>query len=105
MSPNERVTSSLRDDAGALHGDLRGFRRKMHRQPEIGLDLPRTQERVLAALDGLALEVSTGRGTTSVTGVLRGGAALDGTDRPAVLLRADMDALPVQELADVDYRS
>ena len=104
MSLTGRTTTSLTDDAGALHDDLRAFRRQMHQHPEMGLDLPRTQERVLAALDGLDLTLSTGTGTTSVTGVLRGGAASDG-DRPTVLLRADMDALPVQELTDVAYRS
>ncbi len=92
-------------DAHQIHDDLRTFRRAMHRQPEIGLDLPRTQERVLAALDGLHLDVSTGERATSVTAVLRGGAANRQARRPTVLLRADMDALPVQELADVDYRS
>jgi hippurate hydrolase len=97
--------STLLDDARAVHGDLRDLRRDLHRHPEIGLDLPRTQERVLAALDGLALETVLGRGATSVTGVLRGGAAPTTGRRPVVLLRADMDALPVQELVDVEYRS
>jgi hippurate hydrolase len=98
--------ATLVDDAREMHEDLRTFRRAMHREPEVGLHLPRTQERVLAALDDLRLEVSTGTRTTSVTGVLRGGAAApQGAPRPAVLLRADMDALPVQELVDVDYRS
>ncbi len=100
----------LHDDAAQLHDDLRAFRRDLHRHPEVGLDLPRTQERVLAALDGLHLEVSTGTRTSSVTAVLRGGGGRAGADpaaghRPVVLLRADMDALPVQELAAVDYRS
>lgn len=94
---------NLLDDARGLHDDLRAFRRTMHETPEIGLDLPRTQENVLRALDGLHLETSTGTATTSVTGVLRGGAG--GPDAPVVLLRADMDALPVTELVDVPYRS
>jgi len=106
---------TLLEDARAMHEELRLFRRAMHAEPEIGLDSPRTQERVLAALDGLQLESSTGERTTSVTAVLRGGAngaATPGgaaTDaaipRPSVLLRADMDALPVHELLDLDYRS
>lgn len=98
------LLSTLLDDARAVHGDLRDLRRDLHRHPEIGLDLPRTQERVLAALDGLALETTLGRGSTSITGVLRGGAPTTGP-HPVVLLRADMDALPVQELAEVAYRS
>src|SRR3954465_10585998 len=83
------------EDAHGLQDDLRQLRRTLHREPELGLQLPRTQERVLAALDGLPLEVSTGESLTSVTAVLRGGAATG--DRRAVLLRGDMDALPVVE--------
>ena len=94
------------DDTRALATDLTDLRRSLHRHPEIGLDLPWTQSTVLEALSGLDLEVSTGTGTTSVTAVLRGGAATapDG-DRPVVLLRGDMDALPVTEAADIDFRS
>ncbi|TKK83949.1 amidohydrolase [Herbidospora galbida] len=81
--------------------ELEKLRRSIHREPEIGLDLPRTQEKVLAALDGLPLEVTTGEKLTSVTAVLRGGRS----EGKSVLLRADMDALPIQERVPVDYRS
>ncbi len=64
---------SLTEDAKQLHGDLVRLRRELHAAPEVGLHLPRTQERVLAALDGLPLEVGTGTALTSVTAVLRGG--------------------------------
>ncbi|MBV9097505.1 MAG: amidohydrolase, partial [Frankiaceae bacterium] len=87
------------DDARALQDDLVQLRRTLHRRPEIGLDLPITQETVLAALDGLPLEISTGTTSTSITGVLRGQA---GSGR-AVLLRGDMDALPVHENTGLDY--
>lgn len=83
--------------------DLIDLRRALHRAPELGLHLPETQARVLEALDGLPLEVTTGTGLSSVVAVLRGGAA--GPDAPVVLLRGDMDALPVAEEVDVDYRS
>jgi amidohydrolase len=83
---------SLRSDAAALQGDLAELRRDLHQIPEIGLDLPRTQERVLAALHPLPLEVTTGTGLSSITAVLRGG-----RPGPVVLLRGDMDALPVTE--------
>lgn len=100
------LTVSLLDDARALTGDVTDLRHRLHQEPEIGLDLPRTQEKVLAALDGLGYEISTGTETTSVTAVLRGTAgAQDGADRPVVLLRGDMDALPVQEKTGVDYAS
>lgn len=83
---------TLTADAAALLPDLVALRRELHRIPEVGLALPQTQARVLAALDGLPLEVTTGRDTTSVVAVLRGG-----RPGPAVLLRADMDALPLTE--------
>lgn len=79
------------------------LRRALHRAPELGLHLPDTQARVLEALDGLPLEVTTGTGLSSVVAVLRGGAG--GPGSPVVLLRGDMDALPVTEEVDVDYRS
>ena len=90
----------VHDEAVAIAGDLAQLRRQIHREPEIGLDLPRTQEKVLAALDGLPLDVTLGRSLTSVTAVLHGG-------RPGatVLLRGDMDALPVTERTGLDYSS
>lgn len=57
--------------SGMLH-DLVRLRRELHREPELGLHLPRTQERVLAALEGLPLEVSRGRSLSSVVALLRG---------------------------------
>ncbi len=97
-------TPDFTDDASALAGDIADLRHRLHAEPEIGLSLPRTQEKVLAALEGLPLEVATGTSTTSVTAVLRGGAPGGGA-RPTVLLRGDMDALPVAEEVDVPFRS
>ncbi|MFH8734495.1 M20 family metallopeptidase [Streptomyces sp. NPDC017964] len=91
---------SVREDAWSVQGDLVRLRRALHAEPELGLELPRTQDKVLAALDGLPLEVTTGNRLTSVTAVLRG--ARPG---PTVLLRGDMDALPVAERADLPYAS
>ncbi|RBM16832.1 M20 family metallopeptidase [Streptomyces sp. PT12] len=88
----------LADDARAMTDDLVQLRRALHAIPELGLDLPRTQEAVLAALDGLPLEIGTGTGLTSVTAVLRG--ARPG---PTVLLRGDMDALPVTERTGLPF--
>ena len=110
----------LREDAAAIAGQLAELRHAIHREPEIGLDLPLTQEKVLAALAGLPLEVTTGRKLTSVTAVLRGTAEDSGTaedtgtagdtgpaggGRPSVLLRGDMDALPVTEATGLPYAS
>ena len=91
---------SVQEDATTIGGELAGLRRQIHQDPEIGLDLPRTQAKVLAALDGLPLEVTQGRALSSVTGVLRG--AQPG---PTVLLRGDMDALPITERTGLPYAS
>ncbi len=99
---------TLLDDARELADDLAELRHRLHQVPEIGLRLRRTQEIVLAALSGLDLEVTAGQEIGSVTAVLRGagGSTLDdGSSAPVVLLRADMDALPVHEELDLPYRS
>ena len=96
----------LLDDAQAMHHDLVALRRALHMEPEIGLHVPRTQERVLAHMDALPVEIGLGDATTSVTAVLRGThPGRPATDTPAVLLRADMDGLPVQEETGLDYAS
>ena len=92
-------------DAKELQDDIVRLRHDLHREPEIGLQLPRTQEKVLKALDGLPYEITLGKDTTSVTAVLRGGATYASAEKPVVLLRADMDGLPVQETTGVDYTS
>lgn len=91
---------SLTADAEAIAEDLVTLRRELHQLPEVGLHLPETQARVLAALEGLPLEVTTGNTTTSVVAVLRGE-----HPGPALILRADMDALPLTEQNDLPYRS
>jgi hippurate hydrolase len=90
----------FREEAAAIAPELIALRRELHRIPEIGLDLPKTQAAVLAALEGLPLEVTLGRTSTAVTAVLRGG-----KPGPVVLLRGDMDALPVTEETGVEYTS
>ncbi|MFF7333826.1 amidohydrolase [Streptomyces sp. NPDC008150] len=91
-------------DATALTDDLRTLRRALHAEPELGLHLPDTQRTVIDALDGLPLEITTGTALSSVTAVLRGGRPGERSG-PAVLLRADMDALPVQEATGLPYTS
>ncbi len=99
----------VHEDARAIAGDLEKLRHQLHEEPEIGLDLPRTQDRVLEALSGLPLEMTTGTRSTSVTAVLRGTGERARTarsgDSPVVLLRGDMDALPVQEAPGLDFAS
>jgi amidohydrolase len=91
----------LLDEARDLLPDAVRLRRTLHQRPEVGLDLPFTQEQVLRALDGLPLaSVSTGESTTSVVAVLEGAAP-----GPTVLLRGDMDALPMPEDTGLPYES
>ena len=97
------TSSDLMDRARTIGPDLVALRRELHRIPEIGNDLPLTQRVVLRALEGLDLEVTTGTSLSSVVAVIRGGGG--GPDSPVVLLRGDMDALPVAEEVPVDYAS
>jgi len=94
------MTMTLTQEASAIWGQIAELRHAIHREPEIGHDLPRTRDKVLAALDGLPLDITQGSRLTSVTAVLRG--ARPG---PVVLLRGDMDALPVTEAAGLPYAS
>jgi amidohydrolase len=76
------------------------LRRALHRRPELGLDLPHAREAVVTALADLPLQVHLGRSTTSVVAVLDG--ARPG---PTVLLRGDMDALPMPEDTALEFAS
>lgn len=87
-------------EAEALLSELVAVRRELHQAVEIGLDLPETQRILLRELNDLGLEVTTGTALTSVTAVLRG--ARPG---PIVLLRSDMDGLPIMEATGLDYAS
>ena len=91
---------TLIEEANELQGDTVRMRRELHVRPEIGLALPRTQERILGALDGLGLQVRTGEQVSSVVAVLDG--AKPG---PTILLRGDMDALPMPEDTGLDFAS
>jgi amidohydrolase len=92
--------AQLKAGAQAQLPELIELRRALHRRPELGLALPETQASVLAALAGLPLQVRKGRGLSSIV------ARLDGArSGPTVLLRADMDALPLQEENPIAYRS
>jgi amidohydrolase len=76
------------------------LRRTLHRRPELGLALPETRDAVLAALADLPLQVHLGRAVSSVVAVLDGR-----RPGPTVLLRADMDALPMPEDTGLEFAS
>lgn len=90
--------SSFEAEAAAIAGDLTALRRRLHGHPEVGLDLPVTQAALREALAGLPVEITAGRGLTSLTAVLRGG-----RPGPVVLLRGDMDGLPISEATGLDF--
>lgn len=96
--------TDLLDQARGEMPDVVALRREIHREPELGLELPRTQKRIIDALGALPLDVRTGSAVTSVVADLQGGAAGPGEGR-TVLLRADMDALPMPEDTGADYAS
>jgi metal-dependent amidase/aminoacylase/carboxypeptidase family protein len=89
----------LLDDIGALFADIARLRRRLHRHPEVGLQLPVTQNTILEAL-GLGLTVRTGKRLTSVIGILQGA-----SPAPTILLQADTDALPLAEGASLEFSS
>jgi len=97
--PDTRLAALL-GEARNLQPATVDLRRELHRSPEQGLHLPRTQDAVRRALEGLPLEITAGRSTSALTAVLRG--AKEG---PAVLLRGDMDGLPLQEDTGLEFAS
>jgi hippurate hydrolase len=76
------------------------LRRDIHREPELGFDTEKTAAKVLAALDGLPLDIKTGVAENGVVATLGG----EG-DGPTVGLRADMDALPILEETGLPFAS
>jgi amidohydrolase len=95
------MTTDLVADAVGLADRLTTLRRAIHAEPELGLHTPRTRDKIRAALAHLPLEWREGPSTTGLVATLKGGA---GPGR-SVLLRGDMDALPMPEETGLDYAS
>ncbi len=83
--------------------DLIAMRRDLHEHPELAFEEVRTSGIVAQRLRSLGLEVRTNIAKTGVVGLLRGAAS--DADAKTLAIRADMDALPIHEMNDVDYRS
>ncbi len=92
--------ASLMEDAQALQDRTVALRRELHEQPELALELPFTQERVANELADLPIALTQGAGCTSLIGVLEGD-----QPGPTVLLRGDMDALPMPEDTGLEFAS
>ncbi len=90
----------LRAQAYALQARTVALRRALHRRPELGLDLPHTRDAVVSALADLPLQVHLGHSVSSVVAVLEGT-----RPGPTVLLRGDMDALPMPEDTGLPFAS
>ncbi len=92
---------SLIEDARAIAGEIVSLRRAIHAEPELGLHTPKTRDKVRAALADLPLEWREGPSTTGAVAILKGGAG----PGPVILLRGDMDALPMPEETGLPFAS
>ena len=89
-----------RPEADALRGQLIAWRRDLHQHPELAFQEVRTAGVVARVLGELGYELRTGVARTGIVALLQGG-----RPGPTVMLRADMDALPIQEISDAPYVS
>ncbi len=89
------------DAIAPFHAELTAIRRDLHANPELGLDVPRTAAILADRLQAWGVEVAEGVGGHGVVGTIHG----QGGAGPNIGLRADMDALPIEEAVDVPWRS
>ena len=94
------MTHPLLEEAQKLQSQTVAVRREIHRHPELGLDLPKTRETVLDALEGLELEISLSKETSGIIATLQGE-----QPGPSIVLRGDMDALPMTEDTGLEFAS
>jgi amidohydrolase len=90
----------LIEEIVAQHDQMTGIRQDIHRHPELAYEENRTADVVASELESYGIEVHRGLGKTGVVGTLR-----NGRGNRAIALRADMDALAMQELNDFDHAS
>ena len=90
---------TIHEKIKAFHDDLTAWRRDIHAHPELGFEEVRTSDFVAQKLEAFGCKVHREIGKTGVVGVLQTG------NGPAIGLRADMDALPIEEEVDVPFKS
>ena len=100
MASSHAPSAGLLASADAIEGDLVALRRRLHRVPELGLDLPRTKAIVMETLSRLPVEITEHSDTSGIVALLKGEADGGGA---VVLLRGDMDALPLTERTGLPY--
>lgn len=92
--------ADLAVEAAGYLSELQSVRRDIHRQPELGLQTPKTLDRVIASISGLPIEITRSDSMTGVVVRISGG-----RPGPTVILRADLDALALQEDTGLDFAS
>ena len=94
------MADTLQEEAHDLLDEAVRLRRDLHRHPEVGNELPTTRARILEELDDLDLDVTLHESTSGIAALLTGG-----RPGPTILLRGDMDALPMPEQTGLDFAS
>ena len=100
QAQNTALKNKITTKAASLESKVVSWRRDLHQNPELGNREFKTAEKIATHLQSLGIEVKTGVAKTGVVGVLKGG-----KPGPVVALRADMDALPVMERANLPFAS
>src|SRR5438477_13077559 len=95
----QKNSAKILTNLDSLLGDLEPVYKDLHAHPELSMEENRTAGIAADRLRAAGYEVTTGVGKTGVVGVLRNG------DGPTIMLRADMDALPVREATGLSYAS
>ncbi len=96
---SQKQSMNIPEEIRSLEAQLIAWRRDFHRSPELGLEETRTAQIAAQTLRELGYEVHEGIARTGIVGLLRNGAG------PIIMVRADMDALPIQEENSVEYAS
>ncbi|MCE9681848.1 amidohydrolase [Halomonas alkalisoli] len=99
QSPTQDLKDAIGARVDATLEEIQALYRQLHQTPELPFQEHRTSERIAGALEGLGFEVTRGVGGTGVVSLLRNG------EGPTVMLRGDMDALPIKEQTGLDFAS